>query len=85
MKFWKADIKYPIFDICYKFYEKNFLEVDARNAGEIAQKEYRTLSNKLAEIFGIPQQMVHNKTIEEYIKELTDKIAILRKSYGIDK
>jgi hypothetical protein len=84
VKFWLAGMEYPVFFNKGILYRSNPLEVDARKAGKLAEKEYRFWSDKLSEIFGIPKQMVHNRTLEEAVKDLSEKVSQLRKLYGLD-
>ena len=77
-------MEYPVFFNKGILYRNNPLEVDARKAGKLAEKEYRFWSDKLSEIFGIPKQMVHNRTLEEAVKDLSEKVSQLRKLYGLD-
>jgi hypothetical protein len=83
-KFWFAGMQYPEFFTKGRLYKNNFLEVDAREAGKMAEKEYRFWSDKLSEMFGIPKEMVHNKTLEDTVKDLLNKVAKLRKQYGLN-
>lgn len=50
-EFFKADVKYIPKEINFKKYYNNFLEVDARKAGEAAKKQYEDYALKLAESF----------------------------------
>ena len=78
-KYWFAEMIYPSTNSTGRRYKNNLLEVDARAAGDIAKNEYRFWSERLAKTFGIPQKMVHNVTIEDQIRELTDRVARMRR------
>ena len=82
--FWFAGMKYPVIFNKGRLYRNNLLEVDARKAGKRAEKEYRFWSDKLSGIFGIPKQMVHNKTLEDTLKELLNKVTLLRNNIGLN-
>lgn len=61
-KLLKADLLYCPMEISYNKYYNNFLEKDARCAGDKAQKEFDKYSDKLAQALGIPAKMTFSKT-----------------------
>lgn len=83
-KFWLAFMEYPSLNTTGKRYRNNLLEIDARAAGTAAKDEYRFWSDKLAQIFGIPKQMVFNCTLEDKIRDILDKVTRLRKLHIIE-
>lgn len=61
-KLLKADVLYCPMQINYNKYYNNFLEKDARLAGDKAQKEFDKYSDKLAQALGIPTKMTFSHT-----------------------
>ncbi len=61
----KSDILYCPMEINYNKYYSNFLEQDARAAGGKAEVEFKTYSEKLAELLGIPKEMTFCSTLND--------------------
>ena len=80
-KFWFAGMQYPEIFTKGRLYRDNLLEIDAREAGKLAEKEYRFWSDKLSGVFGIPKQMVHNRTLEDAVKDLLIRVNELKRRY----
>ncbi len=61
-KLLKANMLYCPMEISHSKYYNNFLEKDARCAGDKAQKEFNKYSDKLAQALGVPAKMTFSKT-----------------------
>ncbi len=89
----KADILYCPNEISSKKYYSNFLERDARTAGEKAENEFISYSEKLAQLLGIPKEMtfcssLNNKLssfIENQLKASDTKVIKINDLFAVAK
>lgn len=61
----KANMLYCPSEINYNKYYSNFLEQDARAAGEKAKNEFLESSQKLAQLLDIPKEMTFCTTLND--------------------
>lgn len=80
----KSDKLYWLGEINYKKYKSNFLEQDARAAGEKAENEFIKYSEKLAQLLGIPKGMTFCSTLNDRLGSFIKK-HILNKDVKVIK
>lgn len=69
----RAKVNYCQPEENYEKYYSNFMEVDARKAGDEAALEYQNYSRKLAKIFSMPECMTHTQCPDDVFKKFLDK------------